>query len=258
MPSTRSAILSRAACGLAAAVIVFPAAPAPARGEPRHATGPRGGSASAANGSWSARGANGQTRSGTYGTTSSGTHYATGAQGGYAAAGNGAWSAKSANGRSNSGSYGTTANGTHYATGSYGGAMATNNGAWAGSRNGQYAYGTRYGGGSGTYYGGGGAVHPPAVVNSYYGAGCYNCGGWSGGAVAAAGVAGVAAGAAIGAAAAANARSAYVIGDTYAMLPAGCILISSGPAPAYSCSGTWFTPYYGANGTYYRVTPAPY
>ncbi len=208
----------------------------------------------AGGGSWAAKGPSGQTRSGSYGTTSGGTHYATGSQGGAAYAGNGSWGAKGANGYSNSGHYGTTSNGTHYATGSYGGAVATNNGAWAGTKNGQYAYGNTYHGGTAYYGGGNGAYHPPAVVNAYYGSGCYNCGGWNGGAVVAAGAVGLAAGAAIGAAAAAP---AYAYGTTYAGLPSGCIVSAAGRATYYSCNGTWFAPYYGANGTYYRVIPPP-
>ena len=146
--------------------------------------------AGASDGHWAA-GADGHYGSGTYGTTSGGTHYATTSRGGSAEASNGSWSSTSASGHSNSGSYGTTAYGTHYATGSYGGAVATNNGHWAGESNGQYAYGSHYEGGA-TYAG---AYHPPAVVNQYYGTGCYNCGGWGGAA------AGVAVGAAVGAAA---------------------------------------------------------
>src|SRR5580692_261544 len=151
--------------------------------------------AAASNGHWAA-GANGHTASGTYGTTAGGTHYATNSKGGSAEAGNGSWSSQSASGKTNSGSYGTTAYGTHYATGSYGGAVATNNGHWAGESNGQYAYGSHYEGGA-TYAG---AYHPPAVVNQYYGTGCYSCGGWG------AAAAGLAVGTAIGAAAATTAN----------------------------------------------------
>jgi hypothetical protein len=99
------------------------------------------------------------------------------------------------------------------------------------------------------------------VVNQYYGTGCYNCAGWSGGAVAAAGVAGVAVGAAVGVAAAsaanANAAAAYAQGDVYAALPAGCAYSSYYGRAYYSCGGTWFNPAYGANGVYYRVVPPP-
>jgi hypothetical protein len=210
--------------------------------------------AAAGGGHWAA-GANGHYGSGTYGTTSSGTRYATSSRGGSAEASNGSWSSQSASGRTNSGSYGTTAYGTHYATGSYGGAVATNNGHWAAENNGQYAYGTRYSGA--TVYGG--AYHPPAVVNQYYGTGCYNCGGWGGGAAVAAGVAGVAVGAAVGAAAAnaAVANSAYAPGDVYAALPYGCGYAPYAGMAYYNCGGTWFVPGYGANGLYYRVVPPP-
>jgi hypothetical protein len=204
--------------------------------------------AAAGGGHWAAGGA-GHYGSGTYGTTSSGTHYATDARGGSAEASGGSWSSQSASGRTNSGSYGTTAYGTHYATGSYGGAAATNNGHWAAEGNGQYAYGNRYTG-TAVY---GGAYHPPAVVNQYYGTGCYNCAGWSGaGAVAA----GVAVGAAAGAAAA-SAHAAYAPGDVYAALPAGCAYSSYYGTAYYNCGGTWFSPAYGANGVYYRVVPMP-
>jgi hypothetical protein len=112
------------------------------------------------------------------------------------------------------------------------------------------------------YYGGGGswaAVHPPAVVNHYYGgSGCGNCGGWNSGpspagAAAVGAVAGLAAGAAIGAAAARH----YSMGAVYPVLPAGCAYSPYGGATYYSCNGAWFQPAYGANGTYYTVVPAP-
>ena len=71
------------------------------------------------------------------------------------------------------------------------------------------------------------AYHPPTTVN-YYGAGCYNCGGYStAGAVAA----GVVVGAAVGAAAAESASTTtttttttttYVVGNVYPALPSGC------------------------------------
>ena len=88
------------------------------------------------------------------------------------------------------------------------------------------------------------------------GTGCYNCGGWSGGAVAGAAAVGVAAGVAVGAAAAAT--PAYVAGDTYAVLPAGCVYTAEGQYTYYNCNGTWYAPAYGANGTYYYVVPAPF
>jgi hypothetical protein len=113
-------------------------------------------------------------------------------------------------------------------------------------------------------------VHAPTVVNNYS-TGCYNCGGWSsGGAAVAAGVTGLAVGAAIGATAAAAATprpvyvapapyvpAPYVMGDVYPVLPAGCAYSPYNGGAYYNCGGTWFSPYYGANGMYYRVVPVP-
>jgi hypothetical protein len=206
--------------------------------------------AAAGGGHWAA-GANGHYGSGSYGTNSSGTHYATDARGGSVEASNGSWASKSASGQKNSGSYGTTSYGTHYATGSYGGAVARNNGHWGAESGGQYAYGSHYGGT--TAYGG--AYHPPAVVNQYYGTGCYSCGGWSGAAV----VAGAAVGVTVANAnaRAAYAANAYAVGDVYAALPAGCGYAPYGGLAYYNCGGTIFSPAYGANGIYYRVVPPP-
>jgi hypothetical protein len=130
------------------------------------------------------------------------------------------------------------------------------------------------------------AYHPPTTVNAY-GAGCYNCGGWStAGAAAAGAVVGVAAGAAIAnantAAATANAYNAgvaagatsaaplpvaypaprpvngtFAMGAIYAALPAGCISPTVPGGTYYLCGNTWFRPAYGANGVYYRVVPTP-
>ena len=175
-----------------------------------------------------------------------------GRRGGSAVAGGGSWAARGPGGQTRSGSYGTTANGTRYASGSNGGAVATKNGAWGATRNGQVAYG----GVSGRGYGG---AYPPAVVNQYYGSGCYNCGGWAGGGAAVtAGMAGLAAGAALNARAQAEANAqAIAYGTTYAVLPAGCSFGPVNGSPYYACGSTWLVPYYGANGTYYRVSPPP-
>jgi hypothetical protein len=99
-------------------------------------------------------------------------------------------------------------------------------------------------------------------VNSYYGSGCYNCGGW-----AAAGA--MATGAALGAAAtSANqtnaydagfaAGSTYALGAIYPSLPAGCAYSPVGAVTYYRCGTAWFSSSYGANGVYYRVVAAPY
>jgi hypothetical protein len=99
------------------------------------------------------------------------------------------------------------------------------------------------------------------VVNSYYGSGCYNCGGW---ATAGAAAAGVAIGAASAQANTANAYaagvaagSAYATGAIYPTLPAGCVYSPTGGASFYHCGETWFSPSSGANGVYYRVVSAP-
>lgn len=257
----RSIIVLIAACASAA----LPVAPAGAwfnRGD-FHAGSYGGHWGAASNGHW-ASGGWGHSNSGTYGTTSSGEHYATGSNGGSAEAGNGSWSAQG-NGKSNSGTYGTTAYGTHYATGQNG-AVATNDGHWAAENGGTYAYGSHYGGET-TWSG---AYHPPTVVNSYYGSGCYNCGGWP--AAGAAAVGGLAVGAAVGATAAtaanatanANAYAAgvaagtsYAMGSIYMALPPACVYTPIASTTYYQCNGVWFSPSYGANGVYYRVVPAP-
>ena len=43
----------------------------------------------------------------------------------------------------------------------------------------------------------------------------------------------------------------------YSALPAGCAYSPYGSLTYYHCYGSWFRPYYGANGTYYDVVPAP-
>ena len=182
-------------------------------------TGAYGGHASGGGGSWNA----------------------TGAYGGHASGGGGSWSATNA--------YGTTAyHTTGYGTTAYGTTV-----------HGTTAY---YGG---AYYGG---YHPPTTVN-YYGSGCYNCGGWSTAGAAAAGAAvGLVAGAAVASAntsaATSSAYSAgYAAGSEYAMnaiyatLPSGAAPDTIGGTTYYVSSGTWFKPYFGANGVYYRVVPAP-
>jgi hypothetical protein len=192
-------------------------------------SGAWGGHASGTAGSWSATGARGGTASGGGGSWSG-----TGYRGGTASGGSGSWSA----------------------TGYRGGTAAGGEGSWHGTG----AYGTTYAGG---YYGG---YHPPTVVNHYYGTGCWNCGGWNTcAAVAAGAVAGVAVGAAAAsantAAATSNAYAAGVAAGSapviYAALPAGCVYSPVGGQAYYRCGAAWFSPYYGANGTYYRVVPGP-
>lgn len=121
--------------------------------------------------------------------------------------------------------------------------------------------------------------HPPAEVN-YYGAGCYNCGGWDAAGAAVAGAvvgatvataaessstttattnaynAGVATGAAE-ASAAASAPGGYTMGAMYPKLPAGCVEPTVQGNAYYLCGNTWFQPIYGSGGVYYKVVPTP-
>jgi len=139
--------------------------------------------------------------------------------------------------------------------------------------------GTTYGGYdhySGGYYG---AYHPPTTVNHYYGAGCYECGGWAAGAAAMGAAVGMTAGAVSASAAASSAASSaaatnanaysagyaagsaasptYVMGGIYTTLPAGCASPDVQGQTYYLCGNTWFSPSYGANGVYHRVVPTP-
>lgn len=212
------------------------------------------GTASGGNGSWSAHGWRGGSASGGNGSWSGATY-----RGGTAAGGEGSWHATGAEGGTAAGG-----SGSWHANSAYGGSAAGGDGTWhATTATGATAYGgyDHYGG---SYYCG---YHPPTVVNSYA-PGCYNCGGWGAGAAVAAGISGMAARAAIGAAAGsaatANAYAAgavappvYVMNDIYATLPAGCVYNPVASAAYYRCGASWLSPYYGANGMYYRVVPAP-
>ena len=196
---------------------------------------------------------------------------------GTASGGDGSWSAHTYAGGSASGG-----DGSWQAHSAYGGSASGNDGEWhATSADGNTAYGygaPHYGG---TYYAG---YHPPTTVD-YYGNSCNNCGGWSGGAVAAAGAVGLAAGAAIGATDAAVATSvnntaaydagvaagsnnAYAAGvaageaaaapgGVYTTLPANCQYRAVGTANDFQCGSMWLQPAYGANGLYYKVITPP-
>lgn len=155
--------------------------------------------------------------------------------------------------------------GSWHASGYHGGTASGGGGAWHATGS------TASGGYHGSYYG---DYHPPTVVN-HYSSGCYNCGGWNGGGAAVAGLAvGAVAGVAIASASAnasantsANAFAAgvsagasmapvYAMSDVYPTLPGGCTYTPIQGAAFYRCGPTWFSPFYGANGTYYRVVPA--
>jgi hypothetical protein len=49
-----------------------------------------------------------------------------------------------------------------------------------------------------------------------------------------------------------------MIGMSQAYLPGGCVNISLSSGQYYECGPNWFKPYFGSNGVYYQVVPAPY
>jgi len=94
---------------------------------------------------------------------------------------------------------------------------------------------------------GGGAPGAPP------GWGCAGCG------AAAAAMAGVAfgVGAAAGAAAAASAPAPPPVGSTVPALPGACIPSTVKGVAYYQCGTTWYRPYFGSSGVYYKVVKAP-
>lgn len=160
--------------------------------------------------------------------------------------------------------------GSGFAFGAHGGSAAWSHG--TGVAYGPHGGSAAWSGGSGYAHGayGGAAVwnHP-----SYGYHGAYYGGGYSGGTVAAAGVAGLAVGAMVGAAAASRpapapttvvvqqpavAPAAMPLGTTLSYLPGGCANIKISSGQYYECGMNWFRPYFGSNGAYYQVVPAPY
>ena len=83
--------------------------------------------------------------------------------------------------------------------------------------------------------------------------GCAGCG------AAAAAMAGVAfgVGAAAGAAAAASAPAPPPVGSTVPALPGACIPSTVKGVAYYQCGTTWYRPYFGSSGVYYKVVKAP-
>ena len=49
----------------------------------------------------------------------------------------------------------------------------------------------------------------------------------------------------------------YVIGASYAALPAGAMVIQKNGTTYYLSGNTWFQPMFGANGVHYLVVQAP-
>jgi hypothetical protein len=166
----------------------------------------------------------------------------------------------------------TSAYGTSTAHATGGGTEHTN--AYGGTTAGKYGEGAYHSGATAyhppayhppTYY----PYHPPVAVPYYSSSGCTGC------AVAA----GVVVGAAVGSAAAsantaaatsnaynagvaagasgAAAPASYVMGVSYAALPAGSTSITKSGATYYLYGNTCFKPTYGANGVHYVVVLAP-
>ncbi|MDD5319566.1 MAG: hypothetical protein PHD43_02915 [Methylococcales bacterium] len=168
--------------------------------------------------------------------------------------GSAAWSGGSGYAHTAQGGSAAWSGGSGYAHGAYGGSAA-----WSGGSG--YAHGA-YGGAavwSHPTYG----YHPPV----YYGSS-----GYSSGDVTAAGIAGLAVGAMAGAAAASRpapppttvviqqpmAPAPLALGTSLAFLPGGCVNINISSGQYYQCGINWFRPYFGSNGAYYQVVPAPY
>ena len=101
----------------------------------------------------------------------------------------------------------------------------------------------------------------------------WSCGGVCTGTAVAAGATGLAAGAAVGSAVARANQPAYVagarppvvaaavpsvrIGTVYPTLPYGAQPLTIAGQQYYNLAGTYYQPYFGGNGVYYQVVPAP-
>ncbi len=195
------------------------------------AYGAHGGSAAWSHGSGVAYGPHGGSAA-----WSGGSGYAHGASGGSAA-----WSGGTGYAHTAAGGSAAWSGGTGYAHGAYGGGAV-----WGHTTYG-YAYGYR----------------PPVYYGSY---------GYSSGDVAAAGIAGLAVGAMTGAAAASQPPPApttvivqqpiapppLMLGTSLTYLPGNCVNIHISSGQYYECGANWFKPYFGSNGVYYQVVPAPY
>jgi len=178
--------------------------------------------------------------------------------------------------------------GSGFAYGAHGGSAAWSHGsgvaygphggsaAWSGGSG--YVHGAQ--GGSAAWSGGSGYAHGAyggAAVWSHPSYGYrppvyYGSSGYSSGDVAAAGIAGLAVGAMAGAAAASRpapapttvvvqqpmAPAPFALGTSLTYLPGGCVNINISSGQYYQCGVNWFRPYFGSNGAYYQVVPAPY
>ena len=156
-----------------------------------------------------------------------------------------------------SGRYGGSASWSHSSTGGAYGGWGHGSGTYTGPHGNSASWSHSYGGAYGGYHGYGYGYHPPS---------------YSGGDVAAAGIAGLAVGAMAGAAMASQpppppttvviqqpmAPAPLTLGMSMTYLPGNCVNINLSSGQYYECGPNWFKPYFGSNGVYYQVVPAPY
>jgi hypothetical protein len=177
-----------------------------------------------------------------------------------------AW--RSYGGGSASGRFGGSASWSHSSAGGAYGGWGHSSGTYTGPHGNSASWShSSYGGYHPPAYGG---YHPPAY--GYHPPAYYGSSGYSSGDVAAAGIAGLAVGAMAGAAAASRpapapttvvvqqpmAPAPLMLGTSLTYLPGGCVNINISSGQYYECGANWFKPYFGSNGVYYQVVPAPY
>ena len=158
-----------------------------------------------------------------------------------------------------SGRYGGSASWSHSSAGGAYGGWGHSSGTATGPHGNSASWSHSYGGAYVGYHGYG--YHPPTSSSGY-----------SGGDVAAAGIAGLAVGAMAGAAMAPQpppppttvviqqpmAPAPLTLGMSMTYLPGNCVNINLSSGQYYECGPNWFKPYFGSNGVYYQVVPAPY
>ena len=161
-------------------------------------------------------------------------------------------------GGSFSGRFGGSASWSHSSAGGAYGGWGHGSGTATGPHGNSASWSHSYGGYHPPAYGG---YHPPSYSSGY-----------SGGDVAAAGIAGLAVGAMAGAAMASQpppppttvviqqpmAPPPLTLGMSLTYLPGNCVNINLSSGQYYECGPNWFKPYFGSNGVYYLVVPAPY
>lgn len=163
-------------------------------------------------------------------------------------------------GGSFSGRFGGSASWSHSSAGGAFGGWGHGSGTYTGPHGNTASWSHSYGG-----------YHPP-TYGGYHGFGYgYHPPSYSGGDVAAAGIAGLAVGAMAGAAMASQppppatvvvqqpmAPAPLTLGMSLTYLPGDCVNRNFSSGQYYECGPNWFKPYFGSNGVYYLVVPAPY